>query len=201
MESYLPRRPVTRHWNQIVYGRLTGRAWPISLPSMGVNSRKLVFAGLGALVLGFLIYHFRGSLSLSQFSLHKLWHAIRGENYLYLFLAIVTIYACYALRAWRWQKFQAHVGKARFWSIYAMNLAGFSALFLLGRVAEPVRPLLISRRDKISLAEPFGIYALERILDGACTAVLAAVGLLVFESSGHFSTEGAGHAFEKAART
>jgi uncharacterized protein (TIRG00374 family) len=82
-----------------------------------------------------------------------------------------------------------------------MNLAGFAALFLLGRAAEPVRPILISRKDKIPLADMFGIYALERILDAACTAVLASVALLVFERGGHAGGDGAGAAFEKAART
>ena len=105
-----------------------------------------------------------------------------GANYFLLFLALITIYACYAVRALRWQRFQAHVGPARFWNIYPMTLAGFSALFLLGRAAEPVRPLLIARKDKLPVADTFGIYALERILDGASTAVLAAIGLLIFES-------------------
>jgi uncharacterized protein (TIRG00374 family) len=157
--------------------------------------------GIGAFVIAFLLYRSRGLLHLSQFSGTKLWEAIRGANYWFLLLAVVTIYACYAVRALRWEKFQAHVGRARFWHIYAMNLAGFSALFLLGRAAEPIRPLLISRKDKIPLADTFGIYALERILDAACTAVLAAVGLLVFESSGHLAREGAGSAFENGART
>jgi uncharacterized membrane protein YbhN (UPF0104 family) len=71
----------------------------------------------------------------------------------------------------------------------------------LGRAAEPVRPLLISRKDKIPLSDMFGIYALERILDAASTAVLAAVGLLIFESSGHLDAQGTGQAFEKGART
>lgn len=156
---------------------------------------------LGALVVAFLLYRSRGILHLRQFSGAKLWDALRGANYFYLFLALLTIYACYAIRALRWQKFQAHVGQARFWNIYSMNLAGFSALFLLGRAAEPVRPLLISRKDKVPLADTFGIYTLERILDAACTAVLAAVGLLLFETSRHLDAEGAGAAFEKGARS
>jgi glycosyltransferase 2 family protein len=167
---------------------------------MPVKSRKWWFLGPVALVAVFLLYRSRGALHLSQFSGAKLWDALRGANYGLLFLAIVTIYLCYAVRAWRWQKFQAHVGQAKFWNIYSMNLAGFSALFLLGRAAEPVRPILISRKDKIPLADTFGIYALERILDAACTAVLASIGLLVFEASGHFG-ETAGQAFEKAARS
>jgi len=168
---------------------------------MPIKSRKWLILGLGAFVVAFLLYRSRGMLHLSQFSGTKLWDAIRGANYLYLLLAIITIYACYAIRALRWQRFQAHVGPAHFWNIYGMNLAGFSALFLLGRAAEPVRPLLISRKDKIPLADTFGVYALERILDAASTAVLAATGLLIFESSGHLVEQGTGSAFEKAARS
>ncbi len=168
---------------------------------MGVKSRKWWLVGLVVAALGFLLYRSRGALHLSQFSGTKLWDAIRGANYWYLLLSIVVIYGCYAVRALRWQRFQSHVGQAKFWNIYAMNLAGFSALFLLGRAAEPVRPLLISRKDKLPLADTFGVYALERILDAACTAVLAAVGLLVFESSGHFAADSTGRIFEKAART
>src|SRR5271165_7254965 len=168
---------------------------------MSFRSRKWWIVGIGALIVAFLLYRSRGLLNLSQFSGAKLWHAIRGANYTYLLLSVVAIYLCYAIRAWRWQRFQAHLGQAKFWNIYAMNLAGFSALFLLGRAAEPVRPLLISRKDKLPLADTFGIYALERILDAASTAVLAAVGLLVFESSGHLAANGSATIFEKAART
>jgi hypothetical protein len=174
---------------------------PLRFPNMPVKSRKWWILGLAALLVAFLLYHFRIAHHFGQFSGAKLWEAIRGANYALLLLAIITIYACYAVRALRWQKFQAHLGRARFWNIYAMNLAGFSALFLLGRAAEPVRPLLISRKDKLPLADTFGIYALERTLDAACTAVLAAVGLMVFESSSHLATNGTGNVFEKAART
>lgn len=176
------------------------KIWLRSL-NMPFQSRKWWLLALVAVVVGFLLYRSRGLLHLSQFSGTKLWDALRGVNYFYLFLAVVTIYACYALRALRWEKFQAHVGASNFWNIYSMNLAGFSALFLLGRAAEPVRPLLISRKDKIPLADTFGIYALERILDAACTAVLAAIGLFVFESSNHLEAQGAGSTFERAART
>jgi uncharacterized membrane protein YbhN (UPF0104 family) len=168
---------------------------------MPFSSRKKWLLALGVLVVVFLVYRSRSLLHFEQFSGAKLWAAIHSANYFYLFLSVVTIYACYAVRALRWKRFQSHVGQARFWNIYSMNLAGFSALFLLGRAAEPVRPLLISRKDKIPLADTFGIYALERILDGASTAVLAAIGLLVFESSGHLMAQGTAAAFEKGAKT
>ena len=164
---------------------------------MSSKSRKWLLLGLLAVVVAFLLYRYHTSHNRNPFSGAKLWDSIRSANYLYLFLAVLTIYACYAVRALRWKKFQAHVGRARFWNIYSMNLAGFSALFLLGRAAEPVRPLLISRKDKVPLADSFGIYALERILDASCTAVLAAVGLLL-STSLHSDSAGA---FAKGART
>jgi glycosyltransferase 2 family protein len=167
---------------------------------MRFQSRKWWLLGVGVILVTYLLYHFRESLSLSQFSAAKLWEAIRSANYLYLLLAVVTIYACYAVRALRWQRFQSHVGPAHFWNIYAMSLAGFSALVAFTRAAEPVRPLLISRKDKLPLADTFGVYALERILDAVSTAVLAAVGLLIFESSQHLTEQGTAPAFEKAAR-
>ena len=182
--------------------RLTVRVFPFTLtPYMLLKSRKGWLLLLLAAVVAFLLYHSRHSLKLSQFSGASLWSAIRSTNYFYVFLALLAIYACYAVRALRWQRFQAHVGQANFWNIYAMNLAGFTALFLLGRVAEPVRPILISRKDKIPLADTFGIYALERILDACSTAALASIGLLLFEASGHLEAQGAGAAFEKGAKT
>jgi len=168
---------------------------------MNLKSRKAFFIGIGILVAGYLLYRFHGSLNLSQFSGARLWQAVRGANYVYLLLSVVAIYACYAIRALRWQKFQSHIGPAHFWNIYNMNLAGFAAMFLLGRAAEPVRPLLIARKEKIPVSGTFGIYALERILDAACTAVLAAIGLLIFESSGHLEAQGTAKAFEKGARS
>ncbi|HTP69389.1 MAG TPA: lysylphosphatidylglycerol synthase transmembrane domain-containing protein [Dongiaceae bacterium] len=168
---------------------------------MSLKSRKGWLLLLLAVIVAFLVYHSRHSLKLSQFSGASLWTAVRSANYFYVLLSVIAIYACYAVRALRWQRFQAHVGPAKFWNIYTMNLAGFTALFLLGRVAEPVRPVLISRKDKVPLADTFGIYALERILDACSTAALASIGLLLFESSGHLEAQGAGAAFEKGAKT
>jgi uncharacterized protein (TIRG00374 family) len=168
---------------------------------MKFKSRNALLGGLGVFAVGYLLYRFHGSLSLSQFSVARLWHAVRTANYLYLFLAVVAIYACYAIRALRWERFQTHVGPTHFWNIYNMNLAGFAAMFLLGRAAEPVRPLLIARKEKIAVSGTFGIYALERILDAACTAVLAAVGLLIFKPSGDEEAKVAAEAFEKGARS
>ncbi|HWW18815.1 MAG TPA: lysylphosphatidylglycerol synthase transmembrane domain-containing protein, partial [Candidatus Saccharimonadales bacterium] len=55
-------------------------------------------------------------------------------------------------------------------------------VFLLGRAGEPLRPLLLARKEKLPVSDMFGIYVLERLFDAASTAVIAAIGLLLFQS-------------------
>jgi glycosyltransferase 2 family protein len=151
---------------------------------MQSSSRKLLVVLIGLLVLGFVLYRSSGMIHLGDFSGAKLLHAVRHANPFLLILSIVAIYGCYALRALRWKVFQRNLGPSRFGPIYAMTLAGFAAVFLLGRAGEPVRPLLLSRKEKLPIADVFGIYALERLFDLASAAVIAAIGLLLFQSHG-----------------
>jgi glycosyltransferase 2 family protein len=147
---------------------------------MKLASRKLLLAILGVLIVGFLIYRSRGMLRLGGFSGAKLWESIRYANPFYLILSLIGIYVCYAIRALRWHVFQRNLGDVRYFPIYEMTLAGFAAVFLLGRAGEPIRPLLLARKAKHPVADIFGIWALERLFDLASTAVLAAAGLIVF---------------------
>lgn len=149
---------------------------------MKTSSRKLLIAGLGLCLLGFFIYRFSGFIHLEDFSGKKLLHAVGGANPYLLLLSVFAIYVCYAIRALRWRVFQQNLGPSRFWQVYAMTLAGFAAIFLLGRPGEPVRPLLLARKEKLPVADMFGIYVLERLFDFASTAAIAAVALLLFKS-------------------
>jgi uncharacterized protein (TIRG00374 family) len=168
---------------------------------MALKSRKALFAALVIFVAGCVLYYFRGNLHLSQFSGAKLWASVRGANFLDLFLATVGIYVCYALRALRWHNFQLQVGQSKFWDIYALHLAGFSAVYLFGRFGEPVRPLLISRKEKAPLADTFGIYALERVLDLGFAVMLLASWFLIVTIQKGLHPQEASTALENARKT
>jgi hypothetical protein len=152
---------------------------------MRASSRKFLIAAvvLGALV--FVVYRARGLFHFGDFSGAKLLHALRDANVFLLAISVVAIYGCYALRALRWKVFQQNLGPSRFWNIYAMTLAGFSAVFLLGRAGEPIRPFLLARKEKLPVSGMFGIYVLERLFDAASTAVIAGIGLLLFQAQAH----------------
>jgi glycosyltransferase 2 family protein len=152
---------------------------------MRARSRKLLVILFVVIVLAFLVYRSSGILHLGDFSGAKLLRAVSGANPYLLLLSLVAIYVCYALRAIRWKVFQQNLGASNFRTIYRATLAGFASIFLLGRAGEPVRPLLLARNEKLPVSDMFGVYALERIFDMASTVVIAAVGLLLFESRAH----------------
>ena len=142
---------------------------------MDAKSRKWWLVGLGLLVVGALAYRFRHIFaSVREFNWRSLWQAVQGVNPWYILACVFLIYICYALRALRWQNFQKHIGQAHFWNILSSTIAGFSAVFAMGRLGEPVRPVLISRKDKIPLADSVGLYALERLLDLAFAILILA---------------------------
>jgi len=149
---------------------------------MQTSSRKVLVVLAGLILAGFVVYQSSGFIHRANFSGEKLLHSIRGADLTLLLLPVVVIYACYAVRALRWQLFQGNLGASRFWVIYKMTLAGFAAIFALGRPGEPVRPLLLARKENLPVADMFGIYALERVFDTASTAVIAGLGLLFFQS-------------------
>lgn len=146
---------------------------------MRSSTKKLLVLLAAVLAVVFAIYRFGGTLHGASFSGAKLWLAIRNANPYLLLISVVAIYGCYALRALRWGVFQQNLGASNFWPIYGMTLSGFAAVFLLGRAGEPVRPLLLARKEKLPVADMYGIYALERIFDVVSAAVIAGIALLV----------------------
>ena len=152
---------------------------------MHAYSRKLLVAIIGLGVLGFVAYRARSLFHFGDFSGAKLLHSLHDANLFLLVLSVVAIYGCYALRSLRWKVFQQNLGPSHFWNIYGMTLAGFSSIFLLGRVGEPIRPLLLARKEELPVSGMFGIYVLERLFDAASAAVIAAIGLLLFQSHAH----------------
>jgi glycosyltransferase 2 family protein len=155
------------------------------------NARKYLLLLLGVLVVGYLLYRSRNSVTLKVFRWQMVVQALSGARISLLLLALVAIYGCYALRAVRWMHFSRTLGKTHFWNVYSAQLMGFACLFILGRAGEPVRPVLVARKDSLSIPRMFGVYFLERVFDIAATVVLAGFALLSFKRRGLLDEENA----------
>ena len=145
------------------------------------KSRRYLFSLLAVLAIAFLLYKFRNAISLQGFRWGLVGASLEQANLPLLALALVAIYVCYAIRALRWVRFCRGLGTAHFGNVYSATLMGFACVFLLGRAGEPVRPILIARKDSLSMPRMFGIFVLERVFDMGATALLAIVALLLFE--------------------
>jgi uncharacterized protein (TIRG00374 family) len=140
--------------------------------------QRPILLAVAVVVLAVLLYKFRDSITIAGFRWSVLATSIREANLLLLLLALVAIYACYAIRTLRWNRIATYLGKSDFWRVYAATLMGFASVFLLGRAGEPIRPLLIARKENQPITGIFGVYFLERILDVGATAVFAGFALL-----------------------
>lgn len=140
--------------------------------------RKAIWLIVALVIVAGLLYRFRGAIMLGGFNWQKLGAAVENANIPLLLLAVGSIYFSYALRSLRWAWFSRYMGRPTFLNVYSATIMGFTAIFVLGRAGEPVRPLLIARKDRLPVADSFGVYVLERVFDVGATAVLAILALL-----------------------
>jgi uncharacterized protein (TIRG00374 family) len=150
---------------------------------MRANYRKLLIGLVIVVALGAFAYHSRHKLHLADFTWKKFMHSVSLANIPLLLLALVGVYACYALRAVRWQRFSRYIGQCSFWETYSATLMGFASIFLFARVGEPVRPLLLAQKSNTPVAGMFGIWVLERAFDFAAALLLFSISLLIFPHS------------------
>lgn len=135
----------------------------------------LILAGVVALV-----YHSRHKIHLADFTWKKFIASVSQANILLIVLCLIGIYVCYVIRAIRWQRFCKYIGPTTFVNTFSGTLMGFTSIFLLGRAGEPVRPLILARKDRLPVSSLFGIFFLERFFDFGAAAALACLTLLVF---------------------
>jgi hypothetical protein len=147
---------------------------------MSKSLRKALLATIALVVIGVLLYRSRDAIGLKDFSWASLGESVRNANWWYLLLSLAAIYVAYYIRAIRWVRFSRYMGKPHVWSVYRSTLIGFAAIFLLGRAGEPIRPILIARKERLPVSSMFGVYVVERLFDTAATVIMVGLALLVF---------------------
>jgi glycosyltransferase 2 family protein len=143
-------------------GNPAGRRWTL----------RLVLAAAGLLVIAWLLYRVRGSSFQWQLFLSTLSHV----NWAWLIVSIVLILLTYWGRALRWEVMLRPLGHTLTVRKLTYDTAiGFTAVVLLGRAGEVVRPYLISISAGVPFSSQVAAWMLERILD--LLAVLLLFGL------------------------
>jgi glycosyltransferase 2 family protein len=126
---------------------------------------------LGAL--GWLVHtrvHFQWNVFLDQIQ-HVDWKRIA--------LGVALIVVCYWLRGARWAVLLKPQKRVSSLSLLGAQMIGFTAVALLGRLADLVRPYLIARRTQLPLSSQVAVYTVERMFDLGAMALIFSSALLL----------------------
>jgi hypothetical protein len=95
-------------------------------------------------------------------------------------LALGCIYVAYAFRSVRWAMLLRHIKTVGPFSLLGTQVIGFTAVALIGRIADPVRPYLVAKKTGLPLSNQIAVYIVERLFDAGsmalifCTVILLA---------------------------
>ena len=122
----------------------------------------VVLAALAALLIwGWNRSHFDFGLFRSQLAMAD-WRKIG--------IAIGCIYLAYLIRAARWALLLRHNKKVSLFSLLGTQVIGFTAVALIGRVADLVRPYLVAKKTSLPLSSQIAVYVVERLFDAGSMA-------------------------------
>lgn len=94
-------------------------------------------------------------------------------------IAFACIYVCYAFRAARWALLLRHIKKVPLFSLLSTQVIGFTAVALIGRIADPVRPYLVSKKTGLPLSNQVAVYIVERLFDAGSMALIFSATILL----------------------
>ncbi len=126
-------------------------------------------------ILAAAVFLLRGRI---HFDWHTFFTQLQLADWKLFALGVALIWAGYCLRAARWALFLKPTKRVSAVSLIGTQVIGFTAVALLGRPADPVRPYLVSRRTQLPLSGQFAAYALDRMFDMGSVALIFAVVLL-----------------------
>src|SRR5204863_1178816 len=135
---------------------------------------SLIIFTLAAVSL-FAIYQLSsGSFDWSLFLL-----SFRNVQPAWLAASILATLLTYVARAFRWQVLLNPLKSIRMGQLISTNVLGFSAIYLIGRAGELVRPLWLTRREHIPLTASVATIIVERFLDTVMLIALFGGALLL----------------------
>ena len=87
-------------------------------------------------------------------------------------IAAGCIYLAYIFRAVRWALLIRHNKKVGLLSLLGTQVIGFTAVALIGRVADLIRPYLVSRKTGLPIGTQIAAYIVERLFDAGSMALI-----------------------------
>jgi glycosyltransferase 2 family protein len=97
---------------------------------------------------------------------------LRMADWRRIALALGSIYLGYIVRGLRWELLMRHRKKLPRLSLVGTQVIGFTAVALIGRVADLVRPYLVAKKTGLPLSSQIAVYIVERLFDFGAMALI-----------------------------
>ena len=107
-----------------------------------------------------------------HFDFHVFGSQLALADWRRIAIAIGCIYLGYIFRAVRWAWLLRPSKRVPLLSLLGTQVIGFTAVALLGRVADPVRPYLVNKKTGLPLSSQLAVYVVERLFDLGSTALI-----------------------------
>jgi uncharacterized protein (TIRG00374 family) len=109
--------------------------------------------------------------------------SLRRADPVYLIAAVAIICLGYFLRAVRWQVLLRPITHASLRELFATTTVGFTAIFLIGRAGEIVRPMWLPMRDRrVRPSAAVVSIGMERVFDLASLISFFSISLIWFQT-------------------
>jgi hypothetical protein len=89
------------------------------------------------------------------------------------------IYVAFVFRAARWAWLLRPNKRVPLFSLLGTQVMGFTAVALIGRIADLVRPYLVAKRTGLPVGSQIAVYIVERLFDGGSMALLFCSAILL----------------------
>ncbi|MGH9562527.1 MAG: lysylphosphatidylglycerol synthase domain-containing protein, partial [Terracidiphilus sp.] len=134
-------------------------------------------------IVGLLVLIALGALGLwartrVHFDFHVFATQVALANWWMIILGGLCIYAGFVFRAFRWSALVRHTQHVPPLSLVGTQVIGFTAVALIGRVADPVRPFLVAKKTGLPLSTQIAVYIVERLLDAGSVALVFSVAMI-----------------------
>src|SRR5579859_4244210 len=134
---------------------------------------------MGLVVLAVLVGLFLWGRQRVHFDFHVFRDQLAHADWLKIAIGTACIWFAYVFRAFRWALLLRPNKKVAPLSLLGTQVIGFTAVALIGRVADPVRPYLVSKKTGLPLSSQFAVYIVERLFDFGSMALIFSTVILL----------------------
>jgi len=113
-----------------------------------------------------------------HFDVLEVGKQVSHANWLMILLGMSCIFVAYFFRSARWAMLLRHHQKVGIFSLTGTQVIGFTAVALLGRLADPVRPVLVAKKTGLPVSQQIAVYIVERLFDMGAMALVVSMALL-----------------------